>query len=82
MVTDYFEGGELYHYLNKRGYLEEYEAFKIIKQMASILVYLEECNVSHRDLKLENFLLNDKDDLSNIKLIDFGLSKSLSLNYK
>lgn len=82
MVTDYYEGGELYHYCNKRGYLEEYEAFKVVKQMASILLYLEEQNISHRDLKLENFLLKDPDDLTNIKLIDFGLSKTLSVNFK
>lgn len=50
--------------------------------MASILVYLEEQNISHRDLKLENFLLKDPDDLTNIKLIDFGLSKTLSVNFK
>ena len=50
--------------------------------MASILLYLEEQNISHRDLKLENFLLKDPDDLTNIKLIDFGLSKTLSVNFK
>lgn len=31
-----------------------------------------------RDIKPENFLLKDKDDISNIKLIDFGLSKDYS----
>lgn len=30
--------------------------------------------VSHRDLKLENFIFESKDDNSNVKLIDFGLS--------
>lgn len=31
-----------------------------------------------RDIKPENFLLKNKDDISNIKLIDFGLSKDYS----
>jgi calcium-dependent protein kinase len=75
---DFYEGGELFEYLKKRGYFEEFEAFKVMKQMTSILIYMEENQISHKDLKLENFLLKDKDDLSNIKVVDFGLSKDLS----
>jgi calcium-dependent protein kinase len=37
-------------------------------------MYLERHKIHHRDLKPENFLLNKKDDLSFIKLADFGLS--------
>ena len=33
---------------------------------------------STRDIKPENFLLKNKDDISNIKMIDFGLSKDYS----
>ena len=33
-------------------------------------------------MKIENFLLKDTDDLTNIKLTDFGLSKTHSLNFK
>ena len=29
----------------------------------------------HRDIKPENFILARKDDISSVKLIDFGLSK-------
>ena len=31
-----------------------------------------------RDIKPENFLLKNKEDITNIKLIDFGLSKDYS----
>ena len=31
-----------------------------------------------RDIKPENFLLKNKDDITNIKMIDFGLSKDYS----
>ena len=34
----------------------------------------------YRDLKPENFLLKYEDDDSNIKLIDFGLSRRLKEN--
>lgn len=36
--------------------------------------YCHFMGVSHRDLKLENFIFESKDDNSNVKLIDFGLS--------
>jgi serine/threonine protein kinase len=31
-----------------------------------------------RDIKPENFLLKNKEDITNIKMIDFGLSKDYS----
>ena len=34
----------------------------------------------HRDLKLENILMADKTDDSELKLVDFGLSKILGPN--
>ena len=36
-------------------------------------------NVCHRDLKPENFLFDSKDDGSDIKVIDFGLSKIMDI---
>jgi serine/threonine protein kinase len=78
IVTDYYPGGELSDILKARGYLEEFEVFKFMNQMVSVLMYLEENQISHRDIKLQNFLLKETNDLSNIKLIDFGLSKDLT----
>ena len=78
IVTDYYQGGELSDILKARGYLEEFEVFKFMNQMVSVLMYLEDNQISHRDIKLQNFLLKDKNDLLNIKLIDFGLSKDLT----
>jgi len=34
--------------------------------------------IGYSDIKPENFLLKNKDDISNIKMIDFGLSKDYS----
>lgn len=39
------------------------------------LEYLhDEVNMIHRDLKPENIVIMDYDDLSSVKLIDFGLA--------
>lgn len=78
LVMEFCEGGELFDYLKTRGCFEEFEVFKVMKQMTSILIYMQDNQISHKDLKLENFLLKDKEDLSNIKVVDFGLSKDLS----
>lgn len=38
--------------------------------------YLHPCrSVVHRDLKLENLLLKTPDDITNVKIADFGLAK-------
>lgn len=43
-------------------------------QMAKTVKYIYSNKICHRDLKLENFLMNKMNSLE-IKLIDFGLSK-------
>ena len=49
-----------------------------MKQGFSALKYLHEQKISHRDIKPENFLLKKNENISNIKMIDFGLSKDYS----
>ena len=47
----------------------ESKAKKIIFQILNALVYLHDKNIAHRDIKLENIIIDAND---NIKLIDFG----------
>lgn len=58
-------------------YLTEGDTAKIMRQIFSAVSYCHSNNICHRDLKPENFLLKKKDDISSIKLIDFGLSQKL-----
>ncbi|CDW81524.1 protein kinase domain containing protein [Stylonychia lemnae] len=78
LVTEYCEGGELFYFIVQRRFLNEREAALIMKQSFSALKYLHENKISHRDIKPENFLLKYKEDITNMKLIDFGLSKDYS----
>lgn len=43
----------------------------IVKALANSLKYLHDRNISHRDIKLENIILNEH---LSPKLIDFGFS--------
>ena len=78
LVMDYCEGGDLQGYLEKSGRLEEWEAYKVVKQVVKTLIYLEINKIQHRDIKPDNLLLKNKNDLSFLKLVDFGLSRDFS----
>ncbi|GLD75009.1 NUAK family SNF1-like kinase 1 [Lates japonicus] len=71
IVMEYASRGELYDYIQERRRLPETEARSIFRQITSAVHYCHKNGVVHRDLKLENILLDQ--DL-NVKLADFGLS--------
>lgn len=78
IVLDYMAGGDLYDYLNKRGFrLPENRAKEIARQLVQGTKYLHRMGVIHRDLKLENVLMTDNTDKSVPVIVDFGLSKIL-----
>ncbi|XP_029012880.1 NUAK family SNF1-like kinase 1 [Betta splendens] len=71
IVMEFASRGELYDYIQERRRLPEPEARSIFRQITSAVHYCHKNGVVHRDLKLENILLDQ--DL-NVKLADFGLS--------
>uniref|UniRef100_A0A1A8F9Y9 non-specific serine/threonine protein kinase n=1 Tax=Nothobranchius korthausae TaxID=1143690 RepID=A0A1A8F9Y9_9TELE len=73
IVMEYASRGELYDYIQERKRLPETEARSIFRQITSAVHYCHKNGVVHRDLKLENILL-DQD--MNVKLADFGLSNN------
>jgi serine/threonine protein kinase len=77
IVTDYCYGGELFEHVLDRNALSESESHVVMKQCLNALNYLNANQVCHRDIKLENLMLQNPNDLSNLKLIDFGLSKDI-----
>lgn len=71
MLFEYVEGGQLLDYIVSHGSLNEKYARKFARGIALALDYCHRNNVVHRDLKIENIMINQKGD---IKIIDFGLS--------
>ncbi|NXW64094.1 TSSK1 kinase, partial [Eurystomus gularis] len=75
IVMELAEKGDLLNYIKITGAMKEDVACIKFQQLASAIKYCHDLDFAHRDLKCENILLNE--DL-NIKLSDFGFSKSLS----
>lgn len=77
LVQELCLGGELFDRLDEQPdyHYTEAECARLVKQMLSAVRYLHSKGIIHRDLKLENFLFSSTAASSELKMIDFGLSK-------
>lgn len=73
-------GGELLDKIMKLGSINEEQTKVYIKKLFSAINYCHKNNISHRDLKPDNFLLKSSDPDAEVKIIDFGLSKKFAKN--
>lgn len=83
MFMEHLEGGTLKDYLDRSGndYVSEDEASQLMIQIGSAINYCHQQSVVHRDIKLENIMLNQANDLSKgIKVIDFGIAGKIQLS--
>ncbi|KAI1621638.1 serine/threonine protein kinase [Exophiala viscosa] len=72
LVLEYCPGDELFNYLCKNGPLPVETVQKIFTQLVGAVAYIHSKSCVHRDLKLENVLL---DKHNNVKLCDFGFTR-------
>jgi serine/threonine protein kinase len=75
LVTEYVNGISLYNYcknINAQRRIPETQCRRIFKQIAEGIEYLHSSNVAHRDIKLDNILIEEKTNI--VKIIDFGFS--------
>ncbi|KAG9246817.1 serine/threonine protein kinase-like protein [Calycina marina] len=72
LVLEYCPGDELYNYLLKHGPLPVTKVQRVFTQLVGAVTYVHNSSCVHRDLKLENILL-DKNE--NVKLCDFGFTR-------
>ncbi|KAH7433205.1 hypothetical protein KP509_07G059300 [Ceratopteris richardii] len=76
---EYAAGGELFQRICNAGRFSEDEARFFFQQLISGVSYCHHMEICHRDLKLENTLLDDS-SVPRLKICDFGYSKSSILH--
>ena len=83
IIMELCKGGDLFSYLEKRSFkINEYRAAELTKHIMTALYFLHSFGIVHRDIKPENIMMTDDSETSDIRLIDFGLSKLLGPNVK
>ncbi|EJU00186.1 Pkinase-domain-containing protein [Dacryopinax primogenitus] len=71
IILEYASGGELFDHILAHRYLREKDACKLFAQLISGVWYIHQKKIVHRDLKLENLLL---DRNRNVIITDFGFA--------
>lgn len=79
IVMEYAAGGELFDRICTAGRFSEDEARYFFQQLISGVSFCHSMQICHRDLKLENTLL-DGSAAPRLKICDFGYSKSSLLH--
>ena len=75
IIMEYINGGNLFSFVKKRRKLTEKISKFLFKQIILGIKNIHSKNIVHRDIKLENILI----DLNNtIKICDFGIGRILS----
>ena len=77
IIMEYISGGNLQSFVKKRRKLSEKTAKIFFKQIIEGIKYIHSQNIVHRDIKLENILI---DLNNNIKICDFGVGIMINQN--
>jgi serine/threonine-protein kinase len=77
VVMEFLEGESLADCLQREGMLPENRILRIAHQIASALGAAHAKGIVHRDVKPENVFLLRRKEQDFVKVVDFGISKSL-----
>jgi serine/threonine protein kinase len=80
IVMELMRGEDLEERLRRRGRIPLHEASVFFTQIAKGLRRAHEMGIIHRDLKPRNLFIAQNDDEETIKILDFGIAKSVSMN--
>ena len=75
IIMEYINGGNLFSFVKKRRKLSEKMARYLFRQIILGIQHIHSKNVVHRDIKLENILI---DFNNNVKICDFGIGRVLN----
>ncbi|PVU93654.1 hypothetical protein BB561_003128 [Smittium simulii] len=79
IISELVNGKQLLQIISEKKRLPENTARRYARQITSAIAYLHKHSIVHRDLKIENIMVNQNND---IKIIDFGLSNLYSFRKK
>ena len=77
VVMEYLDGESLAECLSREHTLPEQRMLRIASQASSALAAAHAKGIVHRDIKPENLFLLKRKDVDFVKVVDFGISKSL-----
>ena len=80
LVMEYCDNGEMFDYIVSKKHLTEKQACVFFQEIIDALTYLHSQNIAHRDVKPENILLQTFGNTLTTKLIDFGISRTYTLD--
>lgn len=78
LVMDYLEGESLRKRLRRNSWLPTGESIRVIQQVALGLTEAHKLGIVHRDISPDNILMVPEDGEEIVKVIDFGIAKSMS----
>ena len=77
-VTEYIKGSNLLKRLISNSSFSESDAAFLINQVLQGISCLHKDRIVHRDLKLENILVDDSDpNKLTLKIVDFGFARKI-----
>ena len=74
IVMEFFPGETLLNFINRHPRLGEHDSLYIFYQLISVIEHLHKSSIIHRDIKLDNIMI---DSNLCVRLLDYGLSKAL-----
>ena len=82
IVMELCKGKEVFQKIASEGKIEEKKVAIVIHKVLNAIAYCHSRGITHRDIKPENILFETDELNSEIKLIDFGLSRKYSADQK
>jgi len=82
LVMDYLDGQTLEQTLKQEGFLDVSRALDIFIQAAEAIADAHMKGVIHRDIKPSNIILEKREGIDFVKIVDFGIAKVLPSQQK
>lgn len=74
LLIDYMPGGDLLRFCRTNKHIPEHDVQVFMQELMETLAFVHSRGIVHRDLKLENILLENKYSLKGFKIADFGFA--------